>query len=396
MEHQPLLHKTPSLAVIAAKRQRVRSGTALAELDTVSADELGPTFCEPLLPAVFGESMAAYFRRLGESTTAATSGQKLEPVAAIAEDGIYLHKRPVRGVDGSSPLAVCGTVLHHVLVYVKQGSQLHCLDYGPANGQDVTANLFAEAPSRQALSTATLGSDGKIIGDAAAGGAADGGDLPYLFLGPATWGVDHPLVAEFIAFAEAQKYHAILRNCIHFADVAVRLLTAGAVRAAPQLYDNVCGAVPPVDNPALMFMQLMFKMPWTVAVDGTPLAAAFKAHLSSSLHPAAESPAELPACAAGLGRSASEAAEAEEECENNVAAVGPGEAGPAPAAAAPVPAAAARRPLDGVARDGTGASGEGVPEDRGEKGQGQGPEEGGEELENDHAAGTALTEAAAA
>jgi hypothetical protein len=51
----------------------------------------------------------------------------------------------------------------------------------------------------------------------------------------------------------------------------VRLLTGGAVRSAPLIYDLVCGEVPSVDPPVVLMAQAMLQLPWTYAVDGSPL-----------------------------------------------------------------------------------------------------------------------------
>lgn len=61
----------------------------------------------------------------------------------------HRRRRPVRTSSGAAPLAACGSVFHHCVVYVRQGGTLHALDYAPANGSDVTANLLEEFPSRE-------------------------------------------------------------------------------------------------------------------------------------------------------------------------------------------------------------------------------------------------------
>ena len=71
--------------------------------------------------------------------------------------------------------------------------------------------------------------------------------------------------AQALAFAESRPYHALRNNCIHFADFCVRVLTGGAVRGAPLLYDLICGTVLPApDPPMLVMMQMMLQMPWCV------------------------------------------------------------------------------------------------------------------------------------
>ncbi len=73
------------------------------------------------------------------------------------------------------------------------------------------------------------------------------------------------LLPQALAFAATRPYHALTNNCIHFADLAVRVLTNGAVRGAPLLYDMACGAVPSFDNPMLLMMQMMLRLSWWVA-----------------------------------------------------------------------------------------------------------------------------------
>ena len=49
--------------------------------------------------------------------------------------------------------------------------------------------------------------------------------------------------AQALRFAEGRPYQALLNNCIAFADFAVRVLTGGAVRSAPLLFDALVGRV---------------------------------------------------------------------------------------------------------------------------------------------------------
>ena len=46
-----------------------------------------------------------------------------ERVDTMAEDGLYLHKRHIRG-DHGKVLEQAGTVLQHVVVYLKSGEQV--------------------------------------------------------------------------------------------------------------------------------------------------------------------------------------------------------------------------------------------------------------------------------
>lgn len=329
-----------------------------------------------------------------------------------------------------------------------QGEEVHCLDYGPANGADVTANVFEAAPAKRVWSRSTteaVAAEAAAEAEAvtapagAAGGAGGGGSsrLPYLYLGPAARPVPDPLVQEvgarvsgsqwmlgsrregrkhggwtvcpcasrcgadgvttavqaarvccaawdsvvgggsvsssvdashaarfwfqpdvgkappiapeypaahpnftclvlaahphltclvlaiptllqFLVWAESRPYHAVTNNCIHFADVLLRLLTTPpppatpapaspaapqaqsqaqapqaqpsqaqpsqahthlglypGVRGGPLLYDIAPGgggAVPAVDSPMLVMMQMLMRMSWWVCgcgrVDG--------------------------------------------------------------------------------------------------------------------------------
>ena len=63
----------------------------------------------------------------------ATKSQQhcLRPASEIKEDGIYLHKRPVKSAGGQADvLRQAGTVFYHVVVYIKTGDQVggHTLD----------------------------------------------------------------------------------------------------------------------------------------------------------------------------------------------------------------------------------------------------------------------------
>ncbi|GLC68606.1 hypothetical protein PLESTF_000713400 [Pleodorina starrii] len=197
-------------------------------------------------------------------------------------------KVPIRAPNGGlSPLAVCGSVLHHVVVLVKQGPLLHSLDFGPANGADVTANILEAAPPKKILATTDTRCScsttaAPVAADTAPAPGAAQDELPYMYLGAPAVVLEHPLLQQLVCFAESRPYHALTNNCIHFADAAVRLLTAGAVRGAPLLYDIKCGSVPAVDNPMLLMMQLMLRMPWFLVVDGSPLTAAFLEHLRAA------------------------------------------------------------------------------------------------------------------
>ena len=65
-----------------------------------------------------------------------------------------------------------------------------------------------------------------------------------------------------ISFVEGRQYNAFLNNCIQNTDFLVRVLTGGAVRNAPLIFDALCGHVPPQDNPMLLMFMLMTRMSW--------------------------------------------------------------------------------------------------------------------------------------
>ncbi len=82
----------------------------------------------------------------------------------------------------------------HVCV---QGPIIHALDYAPANGADVTANLFEPAPCKQQLCISKPAGDMEAEAQAlaaAAGGTAEA--LPYMYLGTAARSVDDPVVQQ--------------------------------------------------------------------------------------------------------------------------------------------------------------------------------------------------------
>lgn len=68
--------------------------------------------------------------------------------------------------------------------------------------------------------------------------------------------------AQAIAWRQVQPYHAILRNCIHFADFIVRVVTDGEVCGAPLIYDKLCGTVPEQQSPLLMMLYLTTMKTW--------------------------------------------------------------------------------------------------------------------------------------
>jgi hypothetical protein len=114
----------------------------------------------------------------------------------------------------------------------------------------------------------------------------------------------HPLDSEHVGraldFAESRPYHALARNCIAFADFAVRVLTGGRVRGAPLVFDLLCGTVPDADSPLLPLLHAMTRLTWFDVCDGGRLMRGFlEAHGPAAVVPVGELPA--PAQAAGAG-----------------------------------------------------------------------------------------------
>lgn len=72
------------------------------------------------------------------------------------------------------------------------------------------------------------------------------------------WAHPFPRV-QALAFAEANPYHALKSNCICFADFAVRVLTGGAVKCAPLVFDLMVGQV---GGPLLTGGCMAFKGSW--------------------------------------------------------------------------------------------------------------------------------------
>lgn len=65
---------------------------------------------------------------------------------------------------------------------------MHLLDFGPANGADVTANIMEASPGRQVLQRDLS------MADVHAQQQADGPALPYLYCGPVLEPLDSPVV----------------------------------------------------------------------------------------------------------------------------------------------------------------------------------------------------------
>lgn len=78
-----------------------------------------------------------------------------------------------------------------------------------------------------------------------------------------------------IAYARSRNYHAVLNNCVHFADFMVRLLTG--VESSPLIYDALCGEVPAAESPLFFMIQMMLQRCWSDLCDGAALLQGFLA-----------------------------------------------------------------------------------------------------------------------
>ena len=180
------------------------------------------------------------------------------------EDGLYLYKRPVRSASSEHGmlLAQLGTILHHVIVYVKSGKKVVALEYGPAADEtgvsmDVTSNILTEAPA------------GPIFLEDPE--MPEKEHLPMLYVAAPHHPLDSEHVVKAINFAGQKSYQALKNNCIAFADFITRVLTGGRVRNAPLIFDHVAGKIPLVDSPMLPLFQAMLKMTWHEIADGSRL-----------------------------------------------------------------------------------------------------------------------------
>jgi len=79
------------------------------------------------------------------------------------------------------------------------------------------------------------------------------------------------LIQQACQFAVSQDYQPLFRNCSMFADFIVRLLTGGAVRSAPLIFDLVTGQAPVHDSPLTCAGLAHFGQSWFPFCDGTAL-----------------------------------------------------------------------------------------------------------------------------
>ncbi|KAI7838929.1 hypothetical protein COHA_007291 [Chlorella ohadii] len=245
-----------------AKRQERAPAEPQAEFDHAA----------PLLPPLGLETKTAFFRRLG-----ARLRRDLFSVAHdFKQDGLYVYKRPVRsgqGTERGALLAAAGSVFHHAVLYVKHGDELTALEFGPANGMDITENMLSEAPAGPVLLRPAPQPDPAC--------------LPMLHVDLPVHALQDAVVQQALAFAQAQPYHALRQNCICFADFIARVLTGGVLKGAPLIFDLLVGMVPAADPPLLQLLSL-FQLSWHDVCDGGRLLRAFlQQHPGAVLQPPA-------------------------------------------------------------------------------------------------------------
>ena len=138
---------------------------------------------------------------------------------------------------------------------------MYRLEFGPADGEDVTSNLMLEVPGRKEVCTGPLPLP-----------YSSPSTLPFLYCGPCLLDLDSPQVKQAIGFIESGSYHALFRNCILAVDLLVRVLSGGRVINGPQLYDLIAGEVPKTDNPLINVFQILIQRSWTDICDASALA----------------------------------------------------------------------------------------------------------------------------
>ena len=125
--------RRPASAATSMKRNRPISGDDLVRLgaQTSSAGNETGEVSVPLVPLPKAgpqappESIAQYM----EKVKAAAVSNKQCPAdlvvkETIDEDGLYIHKRPIRGLGSGSPLAIAGSLFHHTLIYYQIGGKV--------------------------------------------------------------------------------------------------------------------------------------------------------------------------------------------------------------------------------------------------------------------------------
>ncbi|CAL8466015.1 g5551 [Coccomyxa elongata] len=214
-------------------------------------------FSTPLMRPLFGQSMHQYLEQLRPSLDLSQFAR----VSSMEEDGLYLHKRHIRG-DHGKMLEQAGTALLHTIVYLKSGKKIVSLDFGPVGDADVTANLTEAVPC------------GPVVHDSAEQ-PRDTVELPFLHIKVPHHPADSEVLSKAVKFSQSRLYHTFANNCIQNTDLFIRALTGGEIRNAPLVYDALCGHVPAQDNPMLVMFMLMTGISWFDVCDGSHAAAAF-------------------------------------------------------------------------------------------------------------------------
>lgn len=214
------------------------------------------TYLIQKLPALqANETMSAYCKRVGK----VLDHKDCHVVPTMGQPGLYLFKRPVHssgsnnggGISAESLLKQAGSIMHHIILYVKTEDELSALEMGPEGSADTHDNLFEAVEAGPVHQSTTI----EPIG-------------PFLHVDVPTHPLSHPEIQQAITFAQGRKYHTLRGNCIQFADAMVRLLTGGAVFGAPLAYDAKAGSVPPVDSPLLPMLSMTMQLSWLDVCDG--------------------------------------------------------------------------------------------------------------------------------
>ena len=183
------------------------------------------------------------------------------PAHFFDRHGLYIYKRPVRTASSehAALLSSAGSLFHHVVVYVKRpDGSLFSMEFGPNDAMDVTTNPLEHVAPGPILSTSPEAPDPQY--------------LPMLHVDYVIHhDHEHDVIKEAIDFASKQQYNVIECNCIAFSDFVTRILTNGAVKNVPLIYDHLVGTVPSVDNPMLSTMLAMMGMNWFDVTDGSRL-----------------------------------------------------------------------------------------------------------------------------
>jgi hypothetical protein len=136
---------------------------------------------------------------------------RLSKAFDFTANGLYVYKRPVRSASFEHQLllAQAGTILHHVIVFVKSENGVKALEFGPAaddtgNSMDVTNNFLTEAKPGPVLVHNPE--------------SVEHEHLPMLHIDIPHHPLDADHILKALNFAARQKYQALRNNCIAFAE----------------------------------------------------------------------------------------------------------------------------------------------------------------------------------